>query len=259
MKACEIALRDPNSDGLLAVLAPQGMTDPARIAEGLKSHARVHGKPILASWMGGKLVAQGTAILNQAGIPTFSYPDTAARAFSYMWRYTYNLRGIYETPSLAEEVDENNRSCAETQEFLDGIRRTGRTVLTELESKHLLNFYKLPTVETRLARSAAEAALIARSVGFPVVMKLHSETVTHKTDVGGVKLNLPNEESIVPAFREIEASVREKAGPDAFDGVTVQPMIRLDGYGAALSVLGGLAWTHSSGPVILFGSGGPAG
>jgi len=252
VKACEIALHDSNSDGLLAVLAPQGMTDPARIAEGLKPHAHVHGKPILASWMGGKLVAQGTAILNQAGIPTFSYPDTAARAFSHMWRYTYNLRGIYETPSLAEEVDENNRSCAETQEFLAGIRRTGRTVLTELESKQLLNFYKIPTVETRLARSAAEAALIARSVGFPVAMKLHSETVTHKTDVGGVKLNLPNEKAILPAFREIETSVREKAGPNAFDGVTVQPMMRLDGYELIL----GSSVDPQFGPVILFGSGG---
>ncbi len=109
IRACRIALEDPETDGLLAILAPQGMTDPARVAEGMRPFARGRGKPILASWMGGKLVAEGTAILNQAGIPTFSYPDTAARAFSYMWRYTYNLRGIYETPSLTEEVAQNRR------------------------------------------------------------------------------------------------------------------------------------------------------
>ena len=97
-KALEIAAKDPNSDGLLVILAPQGMTDPAHVAESLKAHASVHGKPVLASWMGGKSVAEGIAILNAANIPTFSYPDTAARAFTYMWKYTYNLRGLYETP-----------------------------------------------------------------------------------------------------------------------------------------------------------------
>src|SRR6202045_304830 len=97
-RALEIAIRDPNSDGLLVILAPQGMTDPLRVAERLNPYARGFGKPLLASWMGGKLVAAGVAALNEAGIPTFSYPDTAARAFAYMWRYSYNLRGLYETP-----------------------------------------------------------------------------------------------------------------------------------------------------------------
>src|SRR5579864_4203874 len=101
-KALEIAANDPNSDGLLVILAPQVMTDPAHVAERLKTHASVHGKPVLASWMGGKSVAAGIAILNAANIPTFSYPDTAARAFTYMWKYTYNLRGLYETPVLSE-------------------------------------------------------------------------------------------------------------------------------------------------------------
>ena len=115
IRACKIALDDPETDGLLAILAPQGMTDPTRVAEGMKPFARGLGKPVLASWMGGKLVAHGTDILNQAGIPTFSYPDTAARAFSYMWRYTYNLRGIYETPSLTEEVPDADDPASATR------------------------------------------------------------------------------------------------------------------------------------------------
>jgi acetyltransferase len=93
-RALEIASQDPNSDGLLVILAPQGMTDPAQIAERLKPYAKVYGKPVLASWMGGNSVAAGETALNSAGIPTFPYPDTAARAFTYMWRYTYNLRGL---------------------------------------------------------------------------------------------------------------------------------------------------------------------
>jgi acetyltransferase len=94
-RALEIAIKDPNSDGLLVILAPQGMTNPAQVARALQPYARDHGKPVLASWMGGRMVAEGEAILNHAGIPTFAYPDTAARAFVYMWRYAYNLRGLY--------------------------------------------------------------------------------------------------------------------------------------------------------------------
>ncbi len=116
----------------------------------------------------------------------------------------------------------------------------------------MLSLYGIPTVDTRVARSPAEAGLIARAIGFPVAMKLHSETVTHKTDVGGVKLNLVDEAAVRHAFSEIEASVREKAGPDAFLGVTVQPMIHTDGYELIL----GSSIDPQFGPVILFGSGG---
>ena len=104
VQAVEIASKDPASDGLLAIIAPQGLADPHASRAQIKQYARAFsGKPLLASWMGGDSVAEGTAILNAAGIPTFSYPDTAARAFTYMWRYTYNLRGLYETPALVEE------------------------------------------------------------------------------------------------------------------------------------------------------------
>ena len=100
-RAVEIVAADPSSDGLLVILTPQAMTDPTRTAEELKPYTRLHGKPFLASWMGGLEVAAGRQILSDAGIPTFHYPDTAARIFNYMWKYTYNLHGLYETPSLA--------------------------------------------------------------------------------------------------------------------------------------------------------------
>ena len=108
-KALEIASQDPNSDGLLVILTPQGMTDPSQIAEGLKPYAKQFGKPVLASWMGGNAIAAGEAALNSAGIPTFPFPDTAARAFTYMWRYTYNLRGLYETPDTGRPVGSRKR------------------------------------------------------------------------------------------------------------------------------------------------------
>ena len=251
-RALEIAIRDPNSDGLLVILAPQGMTDPGQVAERLKPYARGFGKPVLASWMGGRLVAGGVKALNEAGIPTFSYPDTAARAFDYMWRYTYNLRGLYETPSLAMEVEEGNKASAKADAILASARRDGRTLLNEAESKQVLASYGIPVVETRIARSADEAASTARETGFPVVLKVFSETITHKTDVGGVKLNLGDETAVRNAYRKVEAAVKEKAGEGKFQGVTVQAMVSLQGYELIL----GSSVDPQFGPVMLFGSGG---
>jgi acetyltransferase len=251
-RALEIAIRDPNSDGLLVILAPQGMTDPLRVAERLKPYARGSGKPLLASWMGGKLVATGVAALNEAGIPTFSYPDTAARAFDYMWRYTYNLRGLYETPSLTEEMYAGSAARVDVESMLEAVRRSGRTLLNEVESKRVLAGYGIPTVDTRIAHSEEEAAGLARSIGFPVVVKVFSESITHKTDVGGVKLNLADEQAVRRAYQEIESAVRAKVGEGKFEGVTVQPMVRLEGY----ELIVGSSVDPQFGPVMLFGTGG---
>jgi acetyltransferase len=251
-RALEIASQDPNSDGLLVILAPQGMTDPLRIAERLKPYAKEYGKPVLASWMGGNSVAAGEAALNSAGIPTFPYPDTAARAFTYMWRYTYNLRGLYETPELTEHSEPENVSRNQVEQIIQNARSHGRVLLTEPESKQLLSLYGIPTVETRVAASEGEAARLASELGFPVVLKVLSETITHKTDVGGVKLNLQDEAAARAAYRSIKSSVAEKAGPNHFSGVTVQPMVKLDGYELIL----GSSIDPQFGPVLLFGSGG---
>jgi acetyltransferase len=251
-RALEIAVHDPNSDGLLVILCPQGMTNPSLVAESLKPYASGLGKPILASWMGGRLVANGIAKLNEAGIPTFAYPDTAARAFAYMWTYTYNLRGLYETPSLAEDVDADDKSREHVAAIIEEVKKSGRTILTETESKQILAAYQILTVETRVASSSADAVAVAKSVGFPVVLKLYSESITHKSDVGGVKLNLVDEAAVAKAYSKIEASVREKAGATAFQGVTVQPMVRMEGYELIL----GSSVDPQFGPVVLFGSGG---
>ena len=252
-RALEIAIKDPDSDGLLAILAPQGMTDPAQVAERLKPFAKASGKPLLASWMGGRGVASGVEILNASGIPTFSYPDTAARAFEAMWRYTYNLRGLYETPFAAD--DDPASLDARREKASTFIRRAvaaGRTLLTEIESKEILALYGIPAVATMLAKSDNEAVELADKIGYPVVLKVHSETITHKTEVDGVKLNLLGAEDVRKAYRTIESSVVAKAGRDAFLGVTVQPMIQSQGYELIL----GSSVDLQFGPVILFGSGG---
>jgi acetyltransferase len=249
-KSVDIAAKDTSSDALLVIMTPQGMTDPTQIAEKLKPYAKLDGKPILASWMGGVEAAGGEDILNHAGIPTFPYPDTAVRVFEYMWRYTYNLRALYETPALAESADSAARE--QVAALIAAVRKTGRTLLTEAESKQLLALYGIPTVRTLVASTLDEAVRFARETGYPVVLKLHSETITHKTDVGGVQLNLADDEAVRRAWNAIETGVREKAGPGHFQGVTVQPMISRDGY----ELIVGSSVDPQFGPVLLFGSGG---
>jgi acetyltransferase len=252
-KALEIAANDPGSDGMLVILTPQAMTDPTRIAEQLKPLAKQEGKPVLASWMGGVDVAAGEEILNRANIPTFPYPDTAARAFNYMWQYSYNLRGLYETPSLPED----SADWAPDRKLVEGIvkacRGEGRTILTEFESKEVLAAYGIPVAKTVIAADSAAAVKAADGMGYPVVLKIYSETITHKTDVGGVQLNLGSAEAVQRAFDSIRTSVTEKVGAQHFQGVTVQPMVKLkDAY----ELIVGASLDAQFGPVLLFGTGG---
>jgi len=252
-KALEIITKDPNSDGLLVILTPQAMTDPTQIAEQLKPYVQMSGKPILASWMGGADVAAGQQILNRQGIPTYAYPDTAARVFSYMWKSSYNLRGIYETPVLPTlTCDVNTRNCAKVENIIQAAKTAKRTILTEFESKDILAAYGISIVAGCIAESADKAVECAENLGYPVVLKLYSQTITHKTDVGGVQLNLQNAESVKCAFQNIQKSVKEKAKAEDFLGVTVQPMIKTDGY----ELIIGSSLDPQFGPVLLFGAGG---
>ncbi|MEW5986361.1 MAG: bifunctional acetate--CoA ligase family protein/GNAT family N-acetyltransferase, partial [Chloroflexota bacterium] len=251
-KAVECVAKDSGSDGLLVIVTPQAMTDPTGTAEAVKAAAQNSRKPVLASWMGGRDMAAGEAILNQSNIPTFNYPDTAARMFNYLWRYNRNLRLLYETPIFPGGGDEDapNRSLADA--IIASVRRAGRTLLTEYEAKQVLAAYGIPTVATRLATSPDEAVQTAAALGYPVVLKLHSETITHKTDVGGVQLNLTSDDEVRRAYQSIESSVGEKAGPGHFQGVTIQPMVKVEGYELIL----GSSLDAQFGPVLLFGTGG---
>ncbi len=249
-KVAETVAADPNNDGVLAILCPQGMSHPTITAEKLAPLAKGTGKPVLACWMGGAEMSAGIEILNRAGIPTFSFPDAGARIFQYMWRHSYLLRGLYETPMMPYGEEGPDRARAER--IIENVRQAGRTLLTEPESKELLECYQIPTAPTIEAHSEDDAVAKAEELGYPVVVKLLSHTITHKTEVGGVKLNLSKPESVRQAWRDIEASVREKAGPEHFLGVTVQPFFRAEGYELIL----GSTVDAQFGPVMLFGTGG---
>jgi acetyltransferase len=247
-----IATQDPNVDGLLVILTPQAMSDPTGTARELQPYAKVPGKPVLASWMGGAAVEPGEQILDHAGIPTFPYPDAAAQSFTLMWRSYYNLQAIYETPSLPASGATDNSARATAEAIVAAAREQGRTVLTEFESKRIIAAYGIPTVEAGVAATEDEAVAAAQAVGFPAVLKLHSLTITHKTDVGGVQLNLSDADAVRRAYRAIESAVGQRAGPGHFQGVSVQPMVQLDGY----ELIVGSSLDPQFGPVLLFGAGG---
>ncbi len=255
-KTVDIAAKDPATDGLLVILAPTGLTDPTTVAEQLTQYAKLPGKPVIASWMGGTGVAKGEAILNEAGIPTYGYPDAAARVFQLMWSYSANLKALYETPEAIESEgwDSTIQASARTNAaaLINTIRANGRTLLTEAESKSLLATYGIPTVVTEIAVSPDQAIEAADRIGYPVALKLHSTTVTHKTDVGGVQLDLSSPRAVRKAYESILESVTRAVGVQHFLGVTVQSMVRADGYELIL----GSSVDPQFGPVLLFGSGG---
>ena len=215
------------------ILTPQATADAdahgraAEAARGARQASRCWPR-----WMGGVDVAAGEAVLTRAGIPTFADPDTAARVFTLMWRYSYVLRGalrnaVARARHRGRAVAARARGCDHPSRFA----RSGRTLLTEVESKQVLAAYGIPVVETRVAATEDEAAACARELGFPVVLKLYSETITHKTEVGGVQLNLQDEAAVRQALPSGSSrTVAAKAGAEHVRGVTVQPMVALDGF-----------------------------
>ncbi|CAD7698248.1 unnamed protein product [Ostreobium quekettii] len=257
-RALEVALKDPNSDGLLVILTPQAMTDPTVTAEELRRVSKQSQKPILASWMGGSEVEGGKSVLNRANIATYAYPDSAADTFNYLWKYKRDLEHLYETPSLLLDKEiggmENGAPAnVVVQDVIDAALGEGRTLLSEVESKAILSAYGIPTVASPSAHTEDEAVRVAEDLGYPVVVKLLSKTVTHKTDVGGVHLNLYGPMDVRAAYQGIRKSVTETVGPEAFGGVSVQPMISRD---AGHELIVGSSTDPQFGPVILFGTGG---
>lgn len=243
-----IVTQDPEIDGTLVILTPQAMTDASGCAAALVAAVGGLTKPVLTSWMGGHDVDEGRKTLNEAGIPTFDYPDRAARAFGLMWQRALALRGLYETPALTgPNVDPKERSAA--AQVIAKAVAAGTTLLSKADCNRILAAYHLPTLEVVTARTVTQAVMGALRLGFPVVMKLNSATITHKTEVGGVKLNLHDEMAVRQAWSEIKAGVP----PADFQGVTVEPMVSaLDGY----ELIIGSSQDPQFGPVLLFGAGG---
>ena len=243
-----IVTQDPEIDGTLVILTPQAMTNASACAAAIVPAVKGHAKPVLASWMGGEDVEEGRRTLNEAGIPTFHYPDRAARAFALMWQREQALRALYETPALTG-LNANRAQTEVASQVIAAALKSGTTLLSKSDCNRILQAYHLPTQEVVTATTEAQAVKGALRLGFPVVVKLHSATLTHKTEVGGVKLDLRDEAAVRRAWQEIKAGVPAKD----FLGVTLEPMVSVaDGYELIL----GSSQDPQFGPVLLFGAGG---
>ncbi len=252
-QATEIVLSDPGVDAALVILTPQAMTDATGTAQALAQLAKGSRKPILAAWMGGAAVQEGIQLLNQAGVATYTTPEQAVRAFMHLVHYGRNLDMLYQTPREVPVKFALDRE--EVRARFEKVFAEGPEVLTEELSKELLTAYGIPVTQPRPARTADEAVGIAEELGYPVVLKIWSPEITHKTDVGGVALGLRNAKAVRAAFAQIVARAKELRPDAEVLGVTVQRMVTArDGFELIL----GAKKDPTFGTVIMAGMGGIA-
>ncbi|MBF0277119.1 MAG: bifunctional acetate--CoA ligase family protein/GNAT family N-acetyltransferase, partial [SAR324 cluster bacterium] len=250
IKAC---LDDNDIDGILTILTPQAMTEPLKVAEKVIPLAKKSKKPVFSCWMGGSQVEKARSLFEKKGIPTFQTPEAAIEGFSFMMDFHRNQRLLLQTPSPLS--DQNKPDIEGAQMIIEGVLAEKRKVLTETESKAVLSAFHIPVNFTAVARSANEALIHAESMGFPVAMKIYSKDITHKSDVGGVRLGVENAIAVRNAFKEIVASVEQNSPETPIEGVTVQPMFsKTNGR----ELLVGIITDPAFGPVITFGAGGSA-
>jgi len=249
--ATEIVLKDENVDGVLVVLTPQAMTDPTGAAESVGKLAAGSSRPILASWMGGPAVERGIELLNRAGIPTYENPGQAVRAFMHLVSYGRNREILYEMPRELPVRFPLDRQTI--QKRFAATLEGHESLVPEPVCKGLLAAYGIPTTKTQTASTDDEAVRAARDIGYPVVLKILSPNVSHKTDVGGVRLNLKNDEDVRTAFQQITTSVRTAVPSAKIDGVTVQEQIA---ESAGQELILGAKKDETFGAVLLLGMGG---
>jgi len=249
-RVCEICLQTEAANGILIMSAPQAVIDPTEVAASLVDMLRGRAIPIITAWVGGATMQEGRDIFNRAGIPTFDTPERAVRAFMDIHRYSKNIEILQQIPSRLPGRLNFDRQKAKT--LIETRREAAQYLLTELESKTLLSAYGIPVNRTAAASTGAEAAQAAAEMGYPVVLKINSRDITHKSQAGGVMLDLQNESSVIDAYDRIIHNART-AQPDArIDGVTVQPMHARPDF----ELLLGSKMDRDFGPVILFGMGG---
>ena len=248
--AAQALIDDPSCDGVLAILTPQAMSDPTATAQALVEVARTHQlKPLLTSFMGEIKVAEGVEIFRRAHVPTFATPEDAVRAYMYMYQYTRNLQNLYETP--ADILPDFEPARDEVKKIFIRVARDGRSILSEPEAKAVLEAYQIPVVRTVIATSADECAAAAEDIGFPVAIKILSHDITHKSDVGGIALNVRSAPEAANQFTKIVERVKEKMPDATILGVSVQAMSR-GGY----EVILGSKKDPTFGPALMFGMGG---
>ncbi|MDJ0831643.1 MAG: bifunctional acetate--CoA ligase family protein/GNAT family N-acetyltransferase [Desulfobacterales bacterium] len=246
----DICIHSGQFDGLLVILVPQALTDPREVAKQLASMKLSQNFVIVASWMGGRDVAPARDILNQAGLPTYDTPERAVRAFWYMVQHARNLEMAKEIPPRISQQVHFDQDQART---VIAVREDQQPYfLTETKSKYVLKAYGIRVTETHTADSANAAIRMAEDLNYPVALKILSPDITHKTDAGGIKLNLRDSSEVAEAYESIITAAKAYKPDATIEGVAVQPYISRPDY----ELLIGLKRDAHFGPVILFGMGG---
>ncbi len=250
-KAVEACLKDKGVNGVLVILTPQSMTDPTETARLITKVSKGIKKPILASWMGADDVAEGRKILETNNIPVYDIPEDAIKCFVLMSHYSRNLKTLYETPAgIPSKFDPKVK---DSRQLINEVLADNRTVMTEFEAKRLLHNYQISVVDNGLATSVEEAEEISERIGYPLVMKIASPDILHKTDVGGVILNISDKDEAIKAYNKIMSSVKLKM-PDAdIRGIFVEQMSK-----RKYELIIGCKKDPIFGPTIVFGMGGVA-
>ena len=257
-KALRIVLDDPNVDTVLAILTPQAMTNPTQTAERVSQIPIPKSKHLVASWMGGVSMQAGIERLQSSGIRNFDTPEQAIRGLMRLIDYPAMSPLPLEDSQWFDAQQNDTRSIVDRKRFAESIglqsaSKMAPQLVSEVDSKALLNLYRIPTPSIHIATSCDQAVSLADSLGYPVVLKVHSPEITHKTDVGGVLLSVNNAEEVIRGFEKIHANVRVKMPTASIHGITVQPMVQLD---HAVELIVGSKRDPVFGPVILVGLGG---
>ncbi len=251
--ALTICMRATENDGVLVLLTPQAMTQPMQVAEAVIDVARQFTKPLLVSWMGGTQVMEARNAFVAAGISSFRTPEPAVEVFSYLAAYFHNQQLLLQMPGpLAHQIEPDIEGA---RMLIESVLAEHRKVLNEMESKALLAAFRIPVAQTVVAHSPTEALLLAEQFEFPVAMKVNSPDITHKSDSGGVRLNLGNAPAVRAAYQEIINEVKRNRPTAHIDGVAIEPMV-VKASGRELLV--GVTTDPVFGPVITFGMGGTA-
>jgi len=246
----DLCMASREFDGILVIMVPQNLTAPEEVASALAKLARRKRVPVFASWMGGKQMAEAVHILNQADIPTYETPERAVRAFLYMVEYTKNLELLSQVPpKLPTELYFNRDQVFRT---IYECFEQETELLSEIQSKEILAAYGIPVNETKLAATADEAVTLASGMEMPLVMKVISPDISHKSDAGGVQLDLRNEADLRQAFERIMTGARAHNPEARISGVSLQPYIAKPDF----ELLIGSKTDENFGPVLCFGSGG---
>lgn len=252
-QASKILIEDDGVDALLVILTPQGMTKPTRVARAIGELATETRKPILAAWLGRESVREGMKILVDSGIATYITPEQAVRAFMTLVNYSRNLENLYETPRDFRIEFNADREAVKSR--LISLCTDEDVLLSEKDTKNILSGYGINITSPIFAQDADQAAEAAEMIGYPVVLKIDSPDITHKTDVGGIILNLANEIDVRSAFRQIICTVAENKPEAGIRGVTVQKMVS---FRNTAELILGLKKDAVFGTVIMIGVGGIA-